>query len=176
MANKVYDYYNGLPAWAKGVTIVGGLGIAYIIGSKIYKAIAEKAKNKTILEESESAGADLLDLQQQGINPTLSDTQIDSIINSLVEAMNDCGTDENAVLNQFKILNNIADVYLLINRWKIRYYRPCAAYQPISYAKWLWDDKAFGENLSTWLTYDLTASEINKINNILSEKGIEFKF
>lgn len=176
MANKVYDYYNGLPAWAKGITVVGVLGITYIIGSKIYKAISEKAKNKNILEESISAGEDLQDLQQQGINPTLSETQIDSIINSLEESMNDCGTDETAIYNQFKILNNIADVYLLIKKWGIRYYRPCAAYQPISYAKWLIDEKAFGNNLSSWLTYELSASEITKINNIFSEKGIDFKF
>jgi DMSO reductase anchor subunit len=39
MANKVYDYYKDLPSWAKGVTVVGGLVIAYIIGNRIYKGI-----------------------------------------------------------------------------------------------------------------------------------------
>lgn len=176
MANKVYDYYKDLPSWAKGVTVVGGLLIAYMIGKKVYNAITEKSKNKNVLQESESASQDLYNLQQQGINPTLSNTQIDNIINALVEAMNDCGTDENAVFNQFKKLNNTADAYLLVKRWQIRYYRPCAAYQPISYAKWLYDNKSFGDNLSTWLTYDMTASEITKINKILSDKGIKFKF
>ena len=40
MANdKVYKYYTELPGWAKGVVIIGGLGIAYIVGTTIYKKV-----------------------------------------------------------------------------------------------------------------------------------------
>ena len=176
MASKVYSYYKELPSWAKGVVVVGGIAIAYFTAKQLIARIKKQAEKKFDLQESESATSDLQNLAQQGIKPTLSNTQIDNIINSLVESMNDCGTNENAIYNQFKKLNNTADVYLLLKRWQIRYYRPCAISSPISFAKYQFNDKAFGGNLSTWLTYDMTSSEILSINKILSDKKINFKF
>lgn len=172
----ILAFWNGLPMWAKGFSVVAAVGIPSYIGYTIYKNQKAKKAAKIDVQESESASADLKILEKQGIKPTMSNTQIDNIIAALVEAMNDCGTDENGVYNQFKKLNNIADVYALIKRWEIRYYRVCAASSPISYIKYLFNDKAFGGNLSTWLTYDLSATEIGKINKILSDKGIKFKF
>jgi len=176
MANKVYTFYKDLPQWAKGVVVVGGIAIVYFTAKQIINRIRGQAERKFDLQESDSASSDLQDLAQQGVKPTLSNTQIDNIINSLVMAMNDCGTNEDAVYNQFKKLNNIADVYLLLKRWQIRYYTPCAIQSPISFAKYQFNNKAFGGNLSTWLSYDLTQSEIAKINKILSDKGIKYKF
>jgi hypothetical protein len=176
MANKVYTYYKELPSWAKGVVVVGGIAIVYFTSKQIINRIRNQAERKFDLQESDSASSDLQNLAQQGIKPTVSNSQIDNIINSLVESMNDCGTDENAIYNQFKKLNNTADVYALLKRWQIRYYRPCAISNPISFAKYQFNNKAFGGNLSTWLTYDMTATEIGKINKILSDKGINYKF
>jgi hypothetical protein len=176
MKGKLIEYYKDLPQWAKGVVVVGGIGILYVTLSQIIRRVRQNAESKFDLQESNSAKSDLEKLAQQGIRPTLSDSQIDNIINSLVESMNDCGTDEDGVYEQFKKLNNLADVYLLLKRWEIRYYRPCAATSPISYSRYLFNDKAFGGNLSTWLTYDLGTSEIKQINKILSYKGINFQF
>jgi hypothetical protein len=176
MANKVYTYYKELPSWAKGVVVVGGIAIVYFTAKQIIKRIRTQAERKFDLQESDSASSDLQNLAQQGIKPTISNSQIDNIINSLVEAMNDCGTNEETVYNQFKKLNNTADVYALLKRWQIRYYRPCAVSNPISFAKYQFNNKAFGGNLSTWLTYDMTATEIGKINKILSDKRINYKF
>ena len=176
MKNKFFDYYKDLPDWAKGVVVVGGLGVAYLFVSQIVTKIRKDAESKFDLQESDSANTDLQILAQQGVKPILSNTQIDNIINVLVESMNDCGTNEENVYNQFRKMNNLADVYALLKRWEIRYYRPCSITSPISYAKYLFNDKAFGGNLSTWLTYDLKPSEIQKINKILSDKRINFKF
>jgi hypothetical protein len=176
MGNKFYSYYKDLPSWAKGVVVIGGVGVIYIFASQIIKKVRQQAQLKFDLQESESANTDLQILAQQGVKPTLSNTQIDNIINVLVESMNDCGTNEENVYNQFRKLNNLADVYALLKRWEIRYYRPCAITSPISYAKYQFNDKAFGGNLSSWLTYDLEASEIKKVNKILSDKNIKFQF
>jgi hypothetical protein len=176
MKNKFFDYYKDLPDWAKGVVVVGGLGVAYIFVSQIITKVRQQAQLKFDLQESQTANTDLQILAQQGVKPTLSNTQIDNIINVLVESMNDCGTNEENVYNQFRKLNNLADVYALLKRWEIRYYRPCAITSPISYAKYQFNNKAFGGNLSSWLTYDLETSEIQKINKILSDKKIKFQF
>ena len=176
MKNKFYDYYKDLPPIAKGVVVIGGLGVAYIFVSQIIKKVRKDAGSKFDLQESTTANTDLQILAQQGIKPTLSNTQIDNIINVLVESMNDCGTNEENVYNQFRKLNNLADVYALLKRWEIRYYRPCAVESPISYSRYLLNDKLFGGNLSSWLTYDLETSEIKKINKILTDKNINFQF
>jgi hypothetical protein len=174
--NKAIEIYNGLPQWAKGVVAVGGIGIAFYIGYTLIRRVRKNAEMKADMKESDTAIDDLKKLEQQGIRPTISNTQAESICTALTEAMNGCGTDEEAIYNQFKKLNNIADVQLLIAKWGIRYYRPCAATQPISYSRYLFNDKAFGGNISALLNYDLSQSEIQKINKLLSDKRINYKF
>ena len=176
MANKVYSYYQDLPSWAKGVVVVGVLGDSYILISQTISRIRKGKDMKASLVESDIAKQELLDLQRKGIHPTLQKSQIETIINSLVDAMNDCGTNTTRVYDAFKKLNNEADLKLLIQNWQVRFYHPCAASQPISYMKYLYDDKSFGGNLSTWLNYDLSSSEISNVNKILSDKKINFKF
>jgi hypothetical protein len=94
----------------------------------------------------------------------------------LILALDGCGTDEQSVYNVFEAMKNKADVLKLISKFNVRFYQPCAATSPISYTKWLYDNESFGGSLATWLQYDLTNSEILKINTILSKKGIDFKF
>ena len=137
MANKVLNYYKELPSWAKGVVVVGVLGASYILISQTISRIRKGKDMKASLVESDIAKEELLELQRKGIHPTLKKSQIETIINSLVDAMNDCGTNENRIYDAFKKLNNEADLKLLIQDWKIRFYRPCAASQPISFAKFL---------------------------------------
>jgi len=176
MENKVYTYYKELPQWAKGVVIVGVLGATYILISQTIKRFRDAADIRAAMEESNLAAEELKKLQAQGVNPTLTSLQIDVIIKSLEDAMNDCGTNEERVYDAFKKLNNQADLTLLVKNWAVRYYRPCAASEPISFGKYLWDNKSFGGGISTWLNFDLDASEIKKVNKILSDKRIDFQF
>jgi len=44
MANKFYDYYKELPSWAKGVVVVGGLGVVYIFASQVIKKLKQDAE------------------------------------------------------------------------------------------------------------------------------------
>ena len=176
MANKLMDYYKDLPTWSKGVVAVGGLAVVVIVGYTVYKKIKTSLDIRKNLEESESASDDLKDLENQGIKPTLNNSQIMTIINSLKDAMNGCGTTEQRVYDNFSKLNNDADFLLLLKIWKVQYYEPCSVTNPISYTRWMFDDKIFGGNLSEWLNYDMTTTEINKINSILATKGIKHRF
>jgi len=176
MENKVFQYYNDLPPWAKGAVVVGGLTVAILTARGIVKRFREKKELEDALQESNDANNELQQLQQSGIRPTMSNSEFQSIISGLVIAMNGCGTDEDAVYNEISKLKNEADVKQLINMWGVQYYEPCAASQPISYTRWMWNDKTFGGSISAWLNYDLSTSEINKINVMLQSKGIKHKF
>lgn len=167
------EFFGDMPPWAKGVVgivVVGGLALA---GYKVYGMVKSK-----IDEGEANAAAKEADkeLRQLGINPSYSQTQYVSFVSTLVEAMNDCGTNEEKIFNVFRAMNNKADVLKLISAFGVRYYQPCPGDQPISYTLSLFNDKRYGGNLPTWLAYDLTSGEIKKINDILSKKGINFKF
>jgi hypothetical protein len=174
MANFITKSYNDAPAWAKGILLIGGVYIGYQLVNFTLAKIKNLQDVKDVTQESNTATTELEQLAQQGIKPTLSAGQIDTNINKIVEAVNGCGTDEQAIYSVFNTLKNIADLKLLVQNWKIQYYRPCAATEPISYAKWLNNTKSYGGSLNTFLNYDLSVSEINSINNILRSKGINY--
>jgi len=176
MKNKVYTYYTELPDWAKGVVVVGVLGVSYIV---ISRTIARIRKNKDIKDsgkEADYANQDLIELAKRGIRPTLDRTQMEILIKSLEQSMNGCSYSQSKIENAFKKLNNEADLKLLIRDFAVRFYQPCAISSPISYGIYLTDNKHFGGSLATWLNYDLDSSDINSINKILANKNINFKF
>jgi len=177
MSESVYQkYYKPLPGWAQGVIAVGVLAIAAAVGFTLYKNAKKKKELKEANKAAEQALEELEGLQQRGVHPTMGDSQFEVYAQKLVEAMNGCGTDEDMVLSVFKNMKNDADIRKLIAAFGVRYYRPCAADQPISYTRFLFDSKAFGGPLPTWLAYDLSSGYIEKINSILSKNGINYSF
>jgi hypothetical protein len=176
MANKVFDYYKELPSWAKGAVVVGGIAISYFVISRTISRIRKAKDIKDVQRETNFANQDLLELARKGIKPTIDRTQMEIIIKSLEDAMNGCGANQTRIENAFKKLNNEADLKMLIRDFGVRYYTPCAISSPISYAIYLTDNKHFGGTVATWLNYDLGTSDVNKINKILADKKINFKF
>lgn len=83
-----------------------------------------------------------------------SDSDYVNLANKLYVAMKGVGTDEDAIFSVFLLMNTESDVRKLVN--------------------------AFGtkkkETLSEWLLGDLSTNDINKINSILAEKGINYNF
>jgi hypothetical protein len=176
MASFYEAYIKGQPGWAKGIIAVTVTGVVVYAGFTIYKNYKKKQELKDANRTAEAAADELEDLQEQGVHPTMSDSQFLALSESLVEAMNGCGTDNDIVDNVFKQMKNEADIRKLITLFGVRYYRPCAADQPISYTRWMWNEKAFGGGLAVWLTYDLDTDEIKKINTILKSNNIKFQF
>ncbi len=173
---NIWTVVKDSPPWAKGILVLGVGAAAYFAGLSIYRNIKKKNELKDANKAGVEADQELKNLSNQGINPTLPDSAFEVMCQSLVQAMNGCGTDEQMVYDQFSKLANAADVRKLISQFGVRYYEPCAVSQPISYAKWLWDSNSFGGGLPTWLSYDLSTSEIDKINTILQGKSIDYKF
>ena len=176
MTNKIMNYYNELPSWSKGVVAIGGLALVGIVGFTIYKKIKTNAQLKDVLKESQYADDELRDLKNQGINPTLTNSEINGLISSIIDAIGGCGTDEQKIYDAFEQLNNDADVKLLIKIWGVRSFEPCAITSPISYTKWLWNNNSIGGNITQVLNSDLSSANKSKINSILAKKGIKHKF
>jgi len=176
MANKIKGFYSELPPWGKGAIAVGGVVIVGFIIYTTYSRVRRRSALKEANVISDKAKEELTVLQSKGIRPSYTPSQYESYSIRLAEAMNDCGTNEDSVFDVFNAMKNKADVLSLINAFGVRSYRPCAASQPISYTRYLFNSDAFGGTLPTWLEYDLSASDKEKINKILSSKKIDFQF
>lgn len=176
MAKGFGKYYGDLPSWAKGVVSIGGIAIIGYVVWNAYKKIKEQKDLQDALSVSKDAREEAKILERKGIKASYTQTQYESFSLKLVEAMNGCGTTLDSVKQVFDSMNNKTDVLRLIEVFGVRYYRPCPATDPISYARYMYDPKIFGGNLQTWLQYDLSSSEIENINNTLKGKNIDFKF
>jgi hypothetical protein len=174
--NKLAKSYNELPSWSKGVIGVITVGAIALVGYSIYSSIKKAKDIKNANVGGREAEKELIELAKKGIKPTYSPSQYTNWVQRLVEAISDCGTDEKSVYSVFENMKNKADILSLIASFGVQFYRPCGATQPISYAKYLFDNKSFGGSLSTFLEYDLSVSEIQKINKILESKKIDYKF
>lgn len=170
------NYFENLPSWSRGVISMVGVSAVAFIGYQIYISIKNKQDLAKNLEAQKLANNELADLKKNGIVPTKSASQFEVMSAKINEAVNDCGTDEEAIYTAFNSLNNRADLLMLISSFGIRYYRPCAATDPISYTRWMFNNNSFGGDLSSLLSYDLDSSEIAKINSILMSKKIDFTF
>lgn len=170
---SVYDkYYEKQPGAVK-VIVAAGLGL---LGWSIYRSIKRKQDEAESLRAAQAAADELAQLQNQGVHPSYGDSQFEVFATKLVEAMTDCGTDETQVYDVFKQLRNNADIRKLISVFGVRYYTPCAALSPISYAIWQLDHKAYSGDLAYWLNYDLSEGEVGYINSILRGNGIDYQF
>lgn len=170
MASVYERYYERQP---DAVKIIAVAGVA-LLGYSVYRAWRKSQDYKDANKAADLANQELQVLATQGVTPTLSALQFENLSQTIVEAINGCGTDEESVFNVFRQLHNSADIRKLIAVFGVRYYRPCAATDPISYSIWLANDEAFGGTLVTLLYYDLSDSDIGEINSILRGKGIDF--
>jgi hypothetical protein len=170
------NYFENLPSWSRGVISIVGVGAVAFIGYQIYVTLKNKQDLAKNLEAQKLADKEISDLKKNGIVPSLSPTQFEVFSAKISEAINGCGTDEDAIYQVFNSLKNRADILSLISAFGIRYYRPCAGTDPISYTRWMINNNTFGGDLSTLLSYDLDSTEIAKINNILKAKNIDFTF
>jgi len=143
-----------------GAVVIGGV-IVYEVFFK-YKPTPDQKK---LLDDAKS----MLDKlhYQFGIDPSLPVAQYSSYGSTIRTAIDDCGTDEESIYRVFDALNNEADIYMLIVKSDILSYKGC------------FEGSYFGNvhrTLPEAITADLSYSQVNKINSILSDKGIQYRF
>jgi hypothetical protein len=165
MENKAYTYYTELPAWAKGVVVVGGLAVTYIFVSQIISRIKKQASDKQNRQAVESANDDLQDLIKSGKKPTLTKAQTDAMADAIFNQYKNADLllqSYPVTERAFNNLKNDADFLLLKKSWDIRTY-PDAFLGSVS-----------NVTLEAAIQNELFNSSITKLNAILAKKGIKY--
>jgi hypothetical protein len=174
MADNVFKYYKDLPEWAKGVVVVGGIAIVYFTGKRILDAINAAKELKDKQKEIEDATYALNELSSNGINPTLSETTLQSLSNSVIDAVGGCGTDNEKIKATFKKLQNQADMLLFVKVFGLRQKQRCL-FSDDPRESFL-SSLTPPMSLSAHIALDLDAAEISALNKILEARNITYKF
>lgn len=164
--SKSFAFAQDMPPWAKGVTAVGGILIFGFAGFSIYNKLDKAAKRRQSNMLAIDARRELADLSKKGVRPTITQTQAEAYSSSLVQAFDEVGTDEDAVYQIMGQMKNIADVLFLIQVYGVRSFKG-------TFTSWFSDETL---NLPGAISYEMSTSEIDKINGILSKAGITYKF
>ena len=121
------EFWGGLPTWAKGVVgvvsvvAIGGLGFAIYRGIK--KAIETAKEGKGDRDFKKETDQELQQLQNQGIQPTLSDSTALSLslfVQERLGGWETSGTEKQVVNEVLAKINNQADWIKLQNVFGIR--------------------------------------------------------
>lgn len=151
--------FKDLAPGAQSAIILGGVGFA-----AYYLLFKNKTGSGGLPNQALSA---LQQLAAQGVYPSFSAAQAEGYAATLRTAFDDCGTDNSAVTSVMNAIQNQADILLLVSTYGTRGYKGC------------FDGDYFSNheyNLSEAITSELSASDIDTINNQFSAKGIDFKF
>jgi len=139
--------------------IIGGLAVVvlyFLLFRK--KKLLPSAEETALTEETAQAEA------TTG-GPTYPQSQYNTWANQLESAMYDIGTDEDTVFAVFKNLKNDADYLKLVAAFGKRNYT--GGYAPGMF---------YGDyDLGQWIREEFNDSDIDRINNILSSKGIKYE-
>ena len=167
MSNQAYEYWKGLPGWAKGAIAVGTGLVVYVVGDSIWNAVKQAKQNAANLKTASDSAGFLSQLAGQGVSPSYPDAQFDSWANSLVTALSGCATDHAALETVMSSMNNMADVYKLIAVF---------GSQAISGCTVLWIPWTAGGTYSLpgAISNYVSADEKVVLNGILASKSISY--
>ena len=168
--------WNSLPIWARGVIAVVGVvaigGIAFGIYRSVKKGVDRIREGRDDREIKDETSQELTQLQNQGIQPTLSDSSAISLANYIESALSGCelsGTEAEVVKAILSQVNNQADWLKLQNIYGSRTTDNCG-----------WGTGETKQDLKGFLTSDLDGYDISftyyitKLKEGLKAKGINW--
>lgn len=158
-----------VPPWAKGVIVVGGGLVLFLIGDSIWNAVKQAKQNAQNLKTAQDSVNTLDQLASQGETPSATDAQFQAWVNSLVTAMSGCSTNHSTLESIFSSLNNDADVYKLIAVFGSQQITGCT----VLLIHWT-DGGTF--SLPAAISNYVSADEKALLNGILANKGISYTF
>jgi hypothetical protein len=161
--DNIYKYYKDLPSWAKGIVVVGTLGIAYIIGNKIYVALKPKPQDVINIEN------DISNLTNK-MTSTYPDASYDNYAETIYQAQRtSVGNDSGSIEDTAKLMNNDLDVAKLIKAYGTRqdyaFSFPTDKYSLLGAIR-----KGISSDLFGAFSY-----RIDSINNDWQSKGITYR-
>ncbi len=120
--------------------------LVYMLKRGVGDKVVDAVKNRQL--------AVSLDNEVTVTNVSRTEVQLKADADKLHKAMSGAGTDEDAIYAVFQNQQTRSDVLSLISAFGLR----------------------DGETLGEWLSSDLSASELRKVNQILEDKGINYQF
>jgi len=171
--STIYKYYKDLPSWAKGVVIVGTLAMGYAVVTKVYNTITDANNRKKQEKEINTADAELQNEQQAGRGQTLSNSTLEAMSSAIVEASNDCGTDDAVFLAQFDNVQNEADMLAFVKIFGLRQKVRCPFTSDTR--EDFWSKFTPPMSLSAMISSELSQGQMDTINKKLASKGIKYR-
>ena len=162
-----YKYFAGLPPWARALVLIVILGITVMIILWIKKMIKDQ-KDKG--ERKSQFINDFKDYCTGGGAPSYPATSYLTMADAIYQAgcysVGCIGTDEDAIVSEFDKVKSTCDAIMLVQAFGKRFERGTVCY---------WgsceEDK---KELGGWLRTELSDFWVNKINEGLKGKGVNF--
>ena len=118
---KVYQYYKDLPPWAKGVVVVGGAVVVYLVGSRVYRAVFPTDAQRKNRELEKNIDSEISKMQGNGKKASFSDSNYNTFANTIYNSMRFAiGDDYGTVEYTLKRMKNDLDVAKLIKAFGLK--------------------------------------------------------
>lgn len=172
--STIYKYYKDLPQWAKGIVVVGILAGGYAVVTSVLNKINDANNKKKQEKEINTADDDLQNEIRAGRKQTLSNSTLEAMSSAIVEASNDCGTDDGVFVSQFDNIQNESDILAFVKIFGLRQKVRCPFTNDTRES--FWSSKTPPMSLSAMLASELSQGQIDTINKKLGTKGIKYRF
>jgi hypothetical protein len=167
---KAYQYYKDLPPWAKGVVVVGGAVVVYLVGSRVYRAVFPTETQRKNRELEKNIDSEISKLQGNGKKASFSDSNYNTFANTIYNSMRFAvGDDYSTVEATLKRMKNDLDVAKLIKAFGLKqdYFFGLPTGDKMDLFTYL--QKELGNEYG-----GLTNYRVKRINEDWSKKGISY--
>ena len=168
---KAYQYYKDLPPWAKGVVVVGGAVVVYLVGSRVYRAVFPTETQRKNRELEKNIDSEISKLQGNGKKASFSDSNYNTFANTIYNSMRFAvGDDYSTVEATLKRMKNDLDVAKLIKAFGLKqdYFFGLPTGDKMDLFTYL--QKELGNEYG-----GLTNYRVKRINEDWSKKGISYQ-
>ena len=168
---KVYQYYKDLPPWAKGVVVVGGVLVVYLVGSRVYRAVFPTEAQRKNRELEKNIDSEISKLQGNGKKASFSDSNYNTFANTIYNSMRYAvGDDYGTVELTLKRMQNDLDVAKLIKAFGVKqdYFFGLPAGDKMDLFTYI--QKELGNEYGGFTNY-----RVKRINEDWKKKGISYQ-
>jgi len=168
---KVYQYYKDLPPWAKGVVVVGGALVVYLVGSRVYRAVFPTETQRKNRELEKNIDSEISKLQGNGKKASYSDSNYNTFANTIYNSMRFAvGDDYSTVESTLKRMKNDLDVAKLVKAFGVKqdYFFGLPTGDKMDLFTYI--QKELGNEYG-----GLTNYRVKRINEDWSKKGISYQ-
>ena len=168
---KVYQYYKDLPPWAKGVVVVGGAVVVYLVGSRVYRAVFPTEAQRKNRELEKNIDSEISKLQGNGKKASYSDSNYNTFANTIYNSMRFAvGDDYSTVESTLKRMKNDLDVAKLVKAFGVKqdYFFGLPTGDKMDLFTYI--QKELGNEYG-----GLTNYRVKRINEDWSKKGISYQ-